>query len=54
MIGEIKVISVNGRNFPISEKLFKILSADGEIEGEISKVIADAISKTKVKIGKKK
>jgi hypothetical protein len=53
MIGQIKVLVVNGRNYPISDKLFDFLNADAGLEGEISKIIADAGGKAK-KAGKKK
>jgi hypothetical protein len=54
MIGQIKVLVVGGRNFPITDKLFEMLSADVEIEGEISRIIGEAIGKKKVwKKGKK-
>ncbi len=53
MIGQIKVLVVNGRNFPISDKLYDLLSGDAEIETEISKIIADGVGKVK-KAGKGK
>ena len=53
MIGQIKVLTVNGRISPISDKLFELLSANSEIEAEISKILSDATVKTR-KAGKKK
>jgi hypothetical protein len=53
MIGEIKVLTVGGKNYPISDKLYGLLSADAEIEAEVSRIIADGTVKTR-KTGKGK
>lgn len=51
MLGHITVLTVGGKNYPISEKLFALLSNDAELEAEISRIIADGRPK---KTGKKK
>lgn len=53
MISEIKVLVVNGKNYPISEKLYGVLSGEAEIEAEISRIIAEGLVKPK-KVWKKK
>jgi len=52
-IGQIKVLTVVGKNFPISDKLYDLLAVDAGLEGEISKIIAEGTSKIK-RGGKKK
>ena len=53
MIGQIKVLVVGGKNYPISDKLYGVLSGDAEIEAEVSRIIAEGTVKTR-KAGKGK
>lgn len=56
MIGQVKVISVNGNDYTISDKLYDLLLGDAEIEREVSNIIArcNSVARPKKSGGKKK